>query len=162
MEGALKLCAAQPKLSAHSGFQRQIYEQLVRFLSSIARATLSETISPLSSVRSRGLQRAIDFLRENESVNLTMAELCRAAGTSERTLQYAFKDSFDMSPQKFMTRRRLHSVRRALLASHRSSAFVGELAMEHGFFELGRFAGKYRRLFEELPFETLSQQAQSI
>ncbi len=88
-----------------------------------------------------------------------MTELCRVAGTSERTLQYAFKDGFGMSPQEFMTRRRLHSVRRALLASDPDSVFVGDLAMKHGFFELGHFAGKYRRLFGELPSKTLFQRA---
>jgi len=162
MKCVLKLCATQPKLSTYAGFQHQTYEQLVCFLSSIARATLSETISPLSSFRSLGFQRAIDFLRDSKFINPTMAELCRAAGTSERTLQYAFKDGFGMSPQEFMTRRRLHSVRRALLASDPSAAFIGELAMEHGFFELGHFAGKYRRLFGELPSDTLLQPAQSI
>ncbi|MDH3510648.1 MAG: helix-turn-helix domain-containing protein [Gammaproteobacteria bacterium] len=160
MEGTLKLCAAQLKLSANSGFQRHTYKRLVFFLSSIARATLSENVSRQSSFRSRGFQRAIDFLRESEPINLTMAELCRVAEVSERTLQYAFKDVFDISPQEFITRRRLHSVRHALLTCDRRSAFVGQIAMDHGFFELGHFAGKYRRLFGELPSETLSKQGQ--
>ncbi len=159
LESALKHCAVQPRSPTCSRFRRFIYEQLICFLSSIARATLGETISPLSSFRSRGFQRAIDFLREGEILNPTMAELCRVAGTSERTLQYAFKDGFGMSPQEFMTRRRLHSVRRALLASDPDLVFVGDLAMKHGFFELGHFAGKYRRLFGELPSETLFQRA---
>lgn len=162
MEGTLKRCAAQPKLSENSAYQRQIYEQLILFLSSLAGAKLSEKMSQHSSLRSRGLQRAIDFLRESESINPAMAELCRVAGTSERTLQYAFKDIFDISPQEFMTRRRLHSVRRALLASDPNSASVCDLATEHGFSELGHFAGKYRLLFGELPSYTLLKPARSI
>jgi len=158
MEGTLKLCATHPKLSENSEFQRHTYEQLVFFLSSIARATLSENILRQSSFRRRGFQRVIDFLRESEPVNLTMADLCRVAEVSERTLQYAFKDVFDISPQEFMTRRRLHSVRHALLTCERRSALVGQVAMDHGFFELGHFAAKYRRLFGELPSETLSKQ----
>ena len=162
MKATLKRCATQPKLPENSGYQRQIYEQLVRFLSSIAGAKLNEKISPHGSLRSRGLQRAIDFLRESEPINPTIGELCRAAGTSERTLQYAFKDIFDMSPHEFITRRRLHSVRRALLASDPNSASVCDFAMEHGFFELGHFAGKYRLLFGELPSDTLLQPARSM
>lgn len=160
MEGTLKLCAAQPELSEKSGFQCHIYEQLVFFLSSIARSTLSENISRQSSIRSRGFQRAIDFMRGSEAINLTMAELCRVAEVSERTLQYAFKDVFDISPQEFITRRRLHAVRHALLTCDRRSTFVGQIAMDHGFFELGYFAGSYRRLFGELPSETFSKQGQ--
>jgi len=162
MDGTLKLCATQPKLSENSEFQRHTSEQLVSFLSSIAGATLSEKGSVRSSFRSCGFQRVIEFLRESESINPTMAELCRVAGTSERTLQYAFKDIFEISPQEFMMRRRLHSVRRALLSSDPSSTSVCDLAMEHGFFELGRFAGKYRRLFRELPSDTLLKPGRSI
>lgn len=157
VEDTLKLCASKPKLSENSAFQRHICERLVLLLSSISRATLSEKGSRHSSFRSRGFQRAIDFMREGATVNPTMTELCRVAGTSERTLQYAFKDVFDVSPQEFMTRRRLHSVKRALLSVEPSSAFVGDVAMEHGFFELGRFAGKYLRYFGELPSETISK-----
>jgi len=160
MERTLKLCAAQPKLSENPELQRHTYEQLVFFLSSISRAMLSENVLLQSSFRSRGFQRAIEFLRESEPVNLTMTELCRAAEVSERTLQYAFKDVFDMSPQEFIIRRRLHSVRHALLTSDRRSTFVGQIAMDNGFFELGHFAGKYRQLFGELPSETLLKQGQ--
>jgi len=160
MEHTLKLCAAQPKLSEYSEFQRHTYEQLVFFLSSISRAMPSEKISRQSSVRSRGFKRAVDFLRESEPTNFTIAELCRVAEVSERTLQYAFKDVFDISPQEFIMCRRLHSVRHALLTCDRRSAFVGQIAMDHGFFELGHFAGKYRQLFGELPSETLLEQGQ--
>jgi AraC-like DNA-binding protein len=34
-------------------------------------------------------------------------------------------------------------------------ATIKEIAIEHGFVELGRFAGEYRRLFGELPSQTL-------
>jgi len=37
-------------------------------------------------------------------------------------------------------------------------AMVKEIAIEHGFVELGRFAGDYRRMFGELPSETLQRQ----
>jgi len=160
MQRTLKLCTAQPKLSKNAEFQRHTYEQLVFFLSLIARATLSEHVSRPSSFRSRGFQRAIDFLRQSDPANFTMAELCRVAEVSERTLQYAFKDVFDLSPQEFITRRRLHSVRQTLLTCNRRSAFVGQIAMDHGFFELGHFAGKYRQLFGELPSATLSRRRQ--
>ena len=156
IENTLELCAAQPELSENPDFQNQISGQLVSFLTSIASATVSVKGPARRSLRSGGFHRAIEFLRAHESINPTMTELCQVAATSERTLQYGFKDIFEMSPREFMIRRRLHSVRRALLVSDPNTRTIADVAMAHGFFELGHFAGKYRRLFGELPSDTLS------
>ena len=61
-----------------------------------------------------------------------------------------------MSPREFMIRRRLHAVRRELFLADAASTTVAELAMGHGFYELGRFAGVYRDHFGELPSTTLA------
>lgn len=151
----LKVCETRPALATSPKFLSDTYDKLVVFLSLIARASLRETTAPPGSIRTRGLHRAVEFLREHASINPSMAELCDASGTSERTLQYAFRDAFNMSPREFMFRRRLHSARRALLTCDPYSASVGEIAMDLGFFELGRFAAKYRDCFGELPSETL-------
>jgi len=155
MAFTLRCCAADKKLAGDDGYHAQVYEQLIVFLRSIVTETRDHKTLACTSARNRGFQRAIEFLREYPCANPTMAELCQVAGISERTLQYAFKDFFDMSPQMFMTRRRFHSVRRALLEVDPSSVSVSEIAIEHSFFELGHFAGKYRRHFGELPSETL-------
>jgi AraC family transcriptional regulator, ethanolamine operon transcriptional activator len=84
-------------------------------------------------------------------------ELCRAAGVSQRTLQYAFLDAFSLTPQAFIRRRRLHAARWALLAAHPEQTTVARAAAENGIYQLGRFAGEYARLFGERPSVTLAR-----
>jgi len=43
----------------------------------------------------------------------------RAAGVSERSLQYAFKETMGTTPTSYLTRVRLHRVRKALQAATR-------------------------------------------
>jgi len=60
-----------------------------------------------------------------------------------------------MSPMKYVKQIRLESAQRALLAADNGSTTVTCVAMDHGFFQLGRFSADYRRAFGELPSVTL-------
>jgi AraC-like DNA-binding protein len=64
-----------------------------------------------------------------------------------------------MGPIRYLTLRRMHLVRRALLHSEPSTATVTQILTDHGFWELGRFSVAYRMLFGESPSETLRQDA---
>ena len=87
---------------------------------------------------------------------LYVADLCDAAGVSERTLQVAFRDVLGMTPVAFLIRRRLHWARHALRAAS-SSATVTEVALEWGFWHFGEFAKLYRECFGEVPSATLKR-----
>ncbi len=52
-----------------------------------------------------------------------------------------------MGPIRYLTLRRMHLVRRALLRTDPSKATVTQVATEYGFWELGRFSVAYRTLF---------------
>jgi AraC-like DNA-binding protein len=60
-----------------------------------------------------------------------------------------------MGPIRYLSLRRMHLVRRALLRADPSTATVTRLATDHGFWELGRFSVAYRALFDESPSESL-------
>jgi len=90
---------------------------------------------------------------------LSVTELCRAAGVSERSLEYAFKEVTGMTPVAYLTRVRLHWVRRALRAATRTSTTVSTEALKRGFWHFGEFSRAYRECFGELPSETLRQKA---
>jgi AraC family ethanolamine operon transcriptional activator len=89
----------------------------------------------------------------------TMQHLCREAGASERTLQYAFQDHFGLSPRKFINIARLNTVRRALLVANPATNKVSDLAAHREYWHSGQFAADCRRLFGELPSETLRRSA---
>ena len=85
----------------------------------------------------------------------TIPDLCRSIGVSERALRILCQEQLGISPLRFVTLRRLHLARRALLQSDHHSASVTQIAMDHGFWEFGRFAVTYKALFGELPSATL-------
>ena len=101
--------------------------------------------------------RVMAFLRDNISEPISVAELSRMAGVSERTLRAAFHDVLGLSPKQYAISGRLRAVRAALSAADPETTTVTDVAMAYGFFELGRFAGRYRDAFGEVPSRTLRQ-----
>jgi AraC-like DNA-binding protein len=86
---------------------------------------------------------------------LQVADLCRAAGVSERSLGYAFKEVLGLTPVNYLMRLRLHRVRQALLAATHGSTTVSAEALKWGFWHFGEFSRAYREGFGELPSDTL-------
>jgi transcriptional regulator GlxA family with amidase domain len=109
--------------------------------------------------RAEIIARVNAFLRENLAEPVTVAQLSRVAGVSERTLRAAFHDLIGISPKQHMIRQRLQAARAALSKAQPGSATVTDIAMSYGFFELGRFAGRYRHTFGEAPSWTLRHEA---
>jgi transcriptional regulator GlxA family with amidase domain len=101
------------------------------------------------------VSRAVMLLRLHINEPVTMAELSRVAGVSERTLRSAFHDVLGLSPKQYAITERLRAARAALLAADPETTTVTDIATEYGFFELGRFAGRYRHTFGEVPSRTL-------
>ena len=60
-----------------------------------------------------------------------------------------------MGPVRYLWLRRMHLVRRALLLATPGASTVTQIAMDHGFWELGRFSTQYRSFFGEPASVTL-------
>jgi AraC family ethanolamine operon transcriptional activator len=73
-------------------------------------------------------------------------------GVSRRSLHRAFHDTLGVGPVAYLRLRRLSSVRRALRRPLHTS--VTQAALDHGFTDLGRFAGYYHEIFGEKPSQT--------
>jgi AraC-like DNA-binding protein len=101
------------------------------------------------------LARFEEFMEANPDQPLYLTEICAAIGVAERTLRVACEEHLGMGPIRYLSLRRMHLVRRALLRADPSTATVTRLATDHGFWELGRFAVAYRALFGETPSESL-------
>ena len=101
----------------------------------------------------RVVSDAEDALARAIDAPIYVADLCGAAGVSERTLRNAFQSLYRVSPIRLLQLRRLHQVRRALRDDNDAS--VTEAALRFGFSNLGRFAVEYRQLFGESPSHTL-------
>jgi AraC family ethanolamine operon transcriptional activator len=102
------------------------------------------------------LLRCVDrWLDERESDPVHVADLCEAFAMPRRTLQRTFRATVGLGPAQYLARRRLSQVRRILVDADPRITNVTDVAMDHGFLELGRFAVSYRKLFGEKPSETL-------
>ena len=106
-------------------------------------------------VHSRVVRIAEDYALSHVAGRVYVADLCEAAGVSERTLQYAFKAVMGMTPVTYLTRLRLHRVRQALRAGTHGTTTVTAEALRWGFWHFGEFSRAYNDCFGELPSETL-------
>jgi len=92
---------------------------------------------------------------------LNVPKLCAKIGVAERTLRVCCAESLGVSPARYMALRRLNRARAALRRSDPSKVTVAEVARNHQFLELGRFAVTYRTTFGESPSETLHRDPQT-
>lgn len=95
------------------------------------------------------------FVKDHRREFLSVRELARAINVTERTLQRTFNHEFGISPKKFLFGRRMYGAHRQLWRSNPSGKSVVDIANAWGFWHMGQFAKDYRRLFGELPSETL-------
>jgi len=102
-----------------------------------------------------GLRRAEDWISAHLDEPITRADLCAVSGLNVRTLSRAFQRRHGQSPVTFVRERRMDAVRRKLLVADREQYSVSDVALDHGFCHLSRFASEYRKAFGELPSETL-------
>lgn len=104
--------------------------------------------------RFRLARRAESWLREHQQEAVGVPDLCLALRVSRRELEYAFRATFDSSPQAFLQTLRLNAIRRRLTRSGGRFETIAEVALAHGCTHFGRFAANYRALFGEKPGET--------
>ncbi|MGY0196965.1 helix-turn-helix domain-containing protein [Leptothrix sp. BB-4] len=148
-------CAARSARASSGPLHQQVRTQLLDRIAAVltpARSAAAEAgarLAPTShaALTARATALVADRLGEPPSV----AELCHALGVSRRTLQNAFQATWGMGPLSWLTTLRLDAVRREL--KHARS--VTEAATQYGFWHFGHFAEDYRRLFGELPSQTL-------
>jgi len=105
------------------------------------------------------IKRVLEYIDSDISVPRSIPELCHIAEVDERTLRNIFYDHFSLSPQKYQKCYRLNIVRKTLQASSALSpqTKIADIANTNGFWHMGQFAKDYRRLFTELPSETLDK-----
>ena len=99
------------------------------------------------------------FMREHVGEPVKVARLSQMVGVSERTLRAAFHDVIGISPKRYALTLRLRAAHAALAHADPQTTTVTDIATTFGFYELGRFAGRYRHTFGEVPSRTLRQAA---
>lgn len=107
--------------------------------------------------RWRVIRRAEEHVAACAEAPVRIDDLCVAACTSMSRLERAFRETFGLSPRRYLMLRRLAGVRGELLRAAPQTS-ITEVAMRWGFFHLGRFSQEYRQHFSEQPSQTLRNQ----
>jgi AraC-like DNA-binding protein len=131
------------------------------FESCVVAAVLS-TFGQLPTAQSRAgkklatpfyVNRAQAFMQMHLAEPLTLADLCRAAGISERSLELGFRQCHDASPIGFLKKLRLQHAHDMLSESRVDN--VTDAALASGFSHLGRFSQSYLLEYGVKPSDTL-------
>ena len=149
---AQELTDSSPSPEALEQLQKAIVERVVTILTT-ARNDLTGELPSFSSTGWVLLQ-AREYFEENRGTPIRLADVCRAVGVSQRTLQVAFADGLGITPMRYLKLRRLHVVRERLQRTTAEDVTVTLAAREAGFVDLSRFAHDYKELFGQLPSET--------
>lgn len=131
-------------------------------LSALTRVLGNGTPTRESETRARArrrLGRLLDYVDGHADTPLRVADLCAVAQVSERTLQGLFKRELGMTPKTYLCGQRLYGAHRALSISQPTACRVTDVANAWGFWHMGQFARDYRKLFGELPSDTLRRGA---
>ncbi len=109
---------------------------------------------PRIAARQRAFAKARSYIDAYAAEDMTSVDLCAAAGVSQRTLEYAFKDCSGLSPKAYLRTVRLIRTRAALRNSE-PGLLVADAANQWGFWHMGQFARDYRDLFGVRPKDDL-------
>lgn len=115
-----------------------------------------EASSATLPARRRVLGRALEYIHAYAGGQCTVEEVCLASSTSYSTLERAFRESFGLSPKRYIIQLRLSGLRQALLMESGARS-ITEVAHEWGFNHMGKVAADYRRQFGELPSCTVRE-----
>jgi AraC-like DNA-binding protein len=115
-------------------------------------------LTPAPRLKRYGALRKIrDHIADQRGRLLRLDDLCIASGMSRRGLEYLFKDHFGIGVNAFIRCQRLHGARRAIHDASPEPGVVKRVALEWGFWHLGRFSAEYRGLFGENPSDTVGR-----
>ena len=95
-----------------------------------------------------------DIILGHPDVTITVDELCHITHTSRRALQNYFLKVTGQSPAIFLKNIRLNGVRRSMFECPEKN--ISDLATQWGFWHLSQFTCDYKRLFGELPSQTIN------
>lgn len=154
---ALESISANPQKLHHPAMRKALAHAVFRSVVDTLAASDGEPAFVPRPTRSHAIvSRAQEYMREHVEDALTVEDLCRELGVSRRTLQYSFREVLRLNPVGYLRAVRLNGARRALKAAGCGDT-VQDIAARWGFWHLSHFACDYRRMFGELPSETMQR-----
>jgi AraC family ethanolamine operon transcriptional activator len=100
----------------------------------------------------------LDYVHGEPTEEITAVDMCTLADCSQSWLEHSFKKRFGVTPKKYVKYLRLSRLRENLLNPEEAEGqTVIELASDFGFWHMGQLAADYRKVYGELPSDTLKR-----
>jgi AraC family ethanolamine operon transcriptional activator len=155
---------AKPSLLSHAAIRKMFEHSLEESLLSIVRGADQHLPSQDNADRQTSgqiIRQTERFLESHPDQPIHLMQLCTAIGVSPQLLARAFREFLDIEPKRYLRLYRLHCVRRIFLTSDSSKMPVDFVARSWGFWSRVQFESEYRRIFGELPSQTLARGSRS-
>ncbi|WP_158284562.1 helix-turn-helix domain-containing protein [Azospirillum sp. TSO35-2] len=152
------MLAATPDLLEQAGVILPLLDHCV----SVVEAGVLHAVRPAAvapSQRQKFVRQFREYVEAYPEERLSVAQVAQAIGVTTRMLEYSFADVMGVSPKDYLKMVRLNAARRALRVADPRSTTVAEIAMDHGFWHLGRFSAYYFQMYGEKPSDTLRANA---
>ncbi len=101
--------------------------------------------------------KAVQLIFQNLDSPPSVNELASLLGTSQRNLQYLFKQHMGMAPKQLIKLARLNRARKDLWYSKYERGKITDIANQLGFWHMGSFSQDFKRLFHKSPSDFLLQ-----
>lgn len=113
--------------------ENELSEQLIRLL--------ADSTQPVTAHKQRkrdlALQSAVDYIHASENTIVAIPDLCKVCNASQRTLEYAFRERYGLTPKEYTLVHRLNNVRKHLRAADPETNQISAIAQLHGFWHMG-------------------------
>jgi AraC-like DNA-binding protein len=140
--------------AAH-GLEQQLIHLLVECLGAKPPGSAAVTAHRAADV----MARFEALIRNQTGGGLSTPRIKAALDVSDRFLRQCCAEHLGMSPMAYLRRHRMQLANLALRQGAAPQLRVADVAKRFGFRHLGRFAGTYRELYGETPYETLQRNA---
>lgn len=101
-------------------------------------------------------QKAQNYMAANLQKDIRLEEVATMVGVSPRMLEKAFAYHCHCSPMQFLKQARLERIHADLCSAPRGTK-ITEVMINYGFTQGGKFASAYKKMFGELPSQTLKR-----
>ncbi len=135
--------------------------RLFNILLEILRGNTGRRLEPILPRNRQLLKKVAEMVDTQSDDPIWLADLCAATEVPERTLINAFKQELGIPPKAYIKGHRLFRVHRELWNADPSATRISDVANARGFWHMGQFAADYKKLFGELPSDTLNRSGTS-
>lgn len=129
-----------------------VHTIIYELLTYIEKASINKNIISKNK-KEIALNEAVEIIK-NDSENIySIKELAMLTNISERSLLYAFKEKYQVSPSEYIKASRLNKVKNELYAARDTNTSIATIAGKYNFWHMGQFAKDFKKQFGILPSE---------